>query len=140
MNRARMAVVVVIASGVAVAAIGAGRGWFRDRPPPARSVAGEPGHEELRNAARAVELIARAAAEPPAKAVKPPAAADAPADASRRPPADLRWTARGPDATSADGALCGGKVCAANQFCCGPPECGHCASRLTGPRCPASCP
>jgi hypothetical protein len=47
-------------------------------------------------------------------------------------------------AAAADGSakeppLCGGKVCRPDQFCCGPPECGHCASKLTGPNCPKTC-
>jgi len=139
MDRGRVAVVIVVASVAATAAIGASRGWLRDRRPPSEAVAGQPEQKELRNAAQAVELIARAAAEPPAKETPPPPAEPAPAADSERPAPDVRWSARA-DASSKDGVLCGGKVCAANQFCCGPPECGRCASRLTGPRCPASCP
>ncbi|HXU64109.1 MAG TPA: hypothetical protein VN962_20560 [Polyangia bacterium] len=139
MERARVAGVIVVASIAAAAAIGVGRGWFRHPPAAGRDVAGAPEQKDLRNAAQAVELIARAAAEPPAKETPPPPAELAPAADSERPAPDVRWTARA-DASSKDGVLCGGKVCAANQFCCGPPECGRCASRLTGPRCPASCP
>jgi hypothetical protein len=137
MNRVGTAVVVVIGVGVVVVAAGAGTGWFRERPRPQAPTALPSQQKELRNAAQAVELIARAAAEPPPKQVKPPPAWPPPAE-PERPAPDLRWTARAADAS--DGVLCGGKVCAANQFCCGPPECGHCASRLTGPRCPSTCP
>jgi hypothetical protein len=41
---------------------------------------------------------------------------------------------------SAGPTLCGGKVCKDDQFCCGPPACGHCANKLTGPECPTKCP
>jgi hypothetical protein len=44
---------------------------------------------------------------------------------------------------AADGAgstLCGGKVCKEDQFCCGPPACGYCASKMAGPACPTKCP
>src|SRR6185436_5680831 len=37
------------------------------------------------------------------------------------------------------GELCGGQICDANEFCCGPPECGTCRIILTGPNCPTSC-
>jgi hypothetical protein len=37
------------------------------------------------------------------------------------------------------GALCGGKVCASDEVCCGPPDCGHCINPLTGPNCPQVC-
>jgi hypothetical protein len=56
---------------------------------------------------------------------------------------ELMWSAR--DVTPADGGrpdapLCGGKACPAGQFCCGPPECGHCAYPMAGPHCPSVCP
>ena len=54
------------------------------------------------------------------------------------PTADVAQT----DATDVDAAaspLCGGKVCAANEVCCGPAECGRCINRLTGPYCPSEC-
>jgi hypothetical protein len=35
--------------------------------------------------------------------------------------------------------LCGGKVCGANEVCCGPHECGRCIEALTGPYCPSIC-
>ena len=38
-----------------------------------------------------------------------------------------------------DEPLCGGKVCPAGQFCCGPPACGRCAYPMAGPRCPSVC-
>jgi hypothetical protein len=37
------------------------------------------------------------------------------------------------------GALCGGQVCGSSQVCCGPAECGHCISALSGQACPATC-
>ena len=40
----------------------------------------------------------------------------------------------------ADQPLCGGQLCRAGQFCCGPPACGHCAYPMAGPRCPGTCP
>ena len=43
-------------------------------------------------------------------------------------------------ADAAGPVLCGGKVCKEDQFCCGPPACGHCANKLTGPECPTKCP
>jgi hypothetical protein len=39
-----------------------------------------------------------------------------------------------------DAGLCGGKVCNPDQFCCGPPACGHCAYKMAGPVCPKTCP
>jgi hypothetical protein len=51
-------------------------------------------------------------------------------------PADVAVAA----ADDAASALCGGKVCKEDQFCCGPPACGHCANKLTGPECPTKCP
>jgi hypothetical protein len=35
--------------------------------------------------------------------------------------------------------LCGGKVCTADEVCCGPAECGGCINKLTGPNCPSQC-
>jgi hypothetical protein len=35
--------------------------------------------------------------------------------------------------------LCGGKVCTADQACCGPLSCGHCINKLSGQYCPAQC-
>ena len=40
---------------------------------------------------------------------------------------------------TASGA-CGGKVCGVGQICCGPAECGHCISELSGQACPNTCP
>lgn len=37
------------------------------------------------------------------------------------------------------GPTCGGKVCASDEVCCGPPDCGHCINPLTGPNCPQVC-
>jgi len=39
-----------------------------------------------------------------------------------------------------DAARCGTRACANDEFCCGPPACGHCAKLLTEPNCPATCP
>jgi hypothetical protein len=52
------------------------------------------------------------------------------------------WSARDviPDGGRPDQPLCGGKLCAAGQFCCGPPACGRCAWPMAGPRCPGVCP
>jgi hypothetical protein len=38
-----------------------------------------------------------------------------------------------------DGGLCNGQICAADQFCCGPPACGYCARILQGPNCATTC-
>jgi hypothetical protein len=35
--------------------------------------------------------------------------------------------------------VCGGKTCSDDEFCCGPPECGVCRNKLTGPACPSTC-
>jgi len=35
--------------------------------------------------------------------------------------------------------LCGGKTCGADEFCCGPPQCGFCANKMSGVNCPATC-
>ncbi len=144
MKRANSAVVVFIVCGLAAAGIGAARGHLWRARAVGDSVDGQR-QTDVRNAARAVEMIARAAAEPPAPDVNPPPAAapaNAEADEADKPAPDMRWTvsARGPDATANDRSPCGGKICAADQFCCGPPACGHCANRLTGPRCPSTCP
>ncbi len=40
---------------------------------------------------------------------------------------------------AASGA-CGGKTCSVDQVCCGPAECGHCISNLSGQACPSMCP
>jgi hypothetical protein len=67
-------------------------------------------------------------------------------DRARGPVAATELAAGGPAAAAtpvsapADGGLCGGKVCTADQFCCGPPACGHCAYRMAGPVCPTACP
>ena len=45
-----------------------------------------------------------------------------------------------PPADAKKESLCGGTVCRPDQFCCGPPACGHCVSALRGPRCPSTCP
>jgi hypothetical protein len=37
------------------------------------------------------------------------------------------------------GQSCGGDVCGADEFCCGPAECGWCANNQTGPFCPETC-
>jgi len=52
------------------------------------------------------------------------------------------WSARDviPDGGRPDQPLCGGKMCTAGQFCCGPPACGRCAYPMAGPRCPGVCP
>src|SRR3954447_9313793 len=44
-----------------------------------------------------------------------------------------------PPADAKKDSLCGGTVCRPDQFCCGPPACGHCVSALRGPRCPNTC-
>ncbi len=44
------------------------------------------------------------------------------------------------DTDSRAGVVCGGEICGAGEFCCGPPECGFCAGLLTGPLCPETCP
>jgi hypothetical protein len=44
-----------------------------------------------------------------------------------------------PPADAKKASLCGGAVCRPDQFCCGPPACGHCVSALRGPRCPSTC-
>jgi hypothetical protein len=50
-----------------------------------------------------------------------------------------RGGAGGGAGTNADGGLCNGQVCAADQFCCGPPACGYCARILQGPNCATTC-
>ncbi len=147
MKRAKIAAVLLVVCGLAVAGVGAARGRLWRAGPVHDPGAGRLERQtNVRNAARAVAAMARAAAEPPAQDVNSPAPAARPAEPAAagadRPAPDLRWTvnARRPDATPNDRVPCGGKLCAADQFCCGPPECGHCASRMTGPRCPSTCP
>jgi hypothetical protein len=85
---------------------------------------------ELAQAARVINAAAQAGR---------PAAEPAPAARADR--GDITWSVRArADQDGASGELCGGKVCKADQFCCGPPECGTCANRMSGPRCPNSCP
>jgi hypothetical protein len=43
-------------------------------------------------------------------------------------------------AGGAAGGSCGGKTCGVDQVCCGPAECGHCISALSGQACPNMCP
>jgi hypothetical protein len=80
----------------------------------------------------------------PATSERGPAQSDAAtrslALAGRAQRTDTVWQVGGADGGRADGSLCGGKTCAPDQFCCGPPECGRCTSRAAGPRCPNSCP
>jgi hypothetical protein len=90
---------------------------------------------------------------PSAPVVDQPAVADV--EARRSYPDNLASAMLVPDGPSsqpagtdvpvaaADGAgptLCGGKVCKEDQFCCGPPACGYCASKMAGPACPTKCP
>jgi hypothetical protein len=56
-------------------------------------------------------------------------------------------TGSGGDASSggtgtggAPGGACGGQTCTVDQICCGPAECGHCISKLSGAACPNFCP
>jgi hypothetical protein len=86
-------------------------------------------------------------AEPPALAadrVVAQARSARPKDAPRvnATSGELMWSARDvtPDGGRPDEPLCGGKVCPAGQFCCGPPACGRCAYPMAGPRCPSVCP
>jgi hypothetical protein len=52
----------------------------------------------------------------------------------------LTGSGGGGGASSPDaGALCSGKVCRSDQFCCGPPACGFCANVLQGPNCQTTC-
>jgi hypothetical protein len=60
--------------------------------------------------------------------------------AGNLPPAGAAAGSQSPPPQASNGPSCGGKVCRADQFCCGPPECGHCAAVLSGRRCPATCP
>jgi hypothetical protein len=88
------------------------------------------------------ELQREARPEPEAAIVPPPPAAPSPLSRQSKP-AESTWTVKPPtksDGAPEDNSLCGGKVCRGDQFCCGPPECGRCASRLSGPRCPTICP
>lgn len=36
-------------------------------------------------------------------------------------------------------ALCSGQPCGPDEFCCGPPDCGHCVNVNQGPVCPTLC-
>jgi hypothetical protein len=142
----------------------------RHSAPGARQQATETSRAADRSAIAAAARAATAAVPPATETARPnsaPAAADVsrPSEASiadtdgieapvrrARPKAaprvnpvsgELMWSAR--DVIPADGGrpdepLCGGKVCAAGQFCCGPPECGRCAYPMAGPRCPSVCP
>ena len=109
---------------------------------------------ELAVAAQAIGTIAAARTEQPAppetrsdagptpEKVNPPPPDVPPPVSHRSKPAEINWAVKpspNSDASPGSQSLCGGKVCRADQFCCGPPECGHCASRMTGPRCPATC-
>lgn len=149
MSRAKVAGVVVVVCGLTAVGMAAGTGWLRRPRPAERPVAQQQRQDDLRNAARVVQLAARAAAEPGARNQASPPSTDAaehqsesaaPKDGDRT--GETRWLVNAPhaDAKAEGSVLCGGEVCAAGQFCCGPPECGHCANRLTGPRCPAVCP
>jgi len=144
MRGAKTAAVVLVVCGLTVAAVAMGSGWLRRAPSVEPPLAAAHRQDDLRNAARVVQLAARAAAEPPAPAENPPPPVDAGArepDAAARKNGEVRWLVNAPRDARAEGTvLCGGEVCAAGQFCCGPPACGHCANRLTGPRCPAVCP
>jgi len=86
--------------------------------------------------ADAPALEASGGAAPPSRA--------RPKDAMRVNPTsgEQMWSARDviPDGGRPDQPLCGGKLCAAGQFCCGPPACGRCAYPMAGPRCPGVCP
>ena len=148
MSRVKVVGVVFVVCGVTAVGITGGAGWLR-RPPPAEPpLAQQQRQDDLRNAARVVQLAARAAAEPGARDPDPPRDAAeqrpesaAPHDGDKN--GETRWLVNAPpgaDARAEGSVLCGGDVCAAGQFCCGPPACGHCANRLTGPRCPAVCP
>jgi hypothetical protein len=79
------------------------------------------------------------APEPPSTAV--PQAAP-PAGRARH--GEITWSVQSTGSQDGgaekNGSLCGGKVCRATEFCCGPAECGHCANRQSGPRCPDRCP
>jgi len=76
--------------------------------------------------------------------VAAPSPGTRPKDALRVNPTsgEQMWSARDviPDGGRPDQPLCGGKLCAAGQFCCGPPACGRCAYPMAGPRCPGVCP
>ena len=48
-------------------------------------------------------------------------------------------TGTGGAGAGSDGGLCNGQICAADQFCCGPPACGYCARILQGPNCATTC-
>lgn len=57
-------------------------------------------------------------------------------------PAPVCPTDAGADAGGDGGVAvsCGGAVCGADDFCCGPPSCGFCANKLSGVHCVATCP
>jgi hypothetical protein len=103
---------------------------FRHRAPvsasPRSEVVADMVSSGLGRASRAVRALAA-----PAKVEDPGFAAlvDVAPPASDNPRAD-----------AAKETLCGGTVCRPDQFCCGPPACGHCVSALRGPRCPKTCP
>jgi hypothetical protein len=146
MSRAKVTGIVFVVCGVTIGGLAAGTGWLRHAPRTEQPLAARQRQDDLRNAARVVELAARAAAEPAPPREPAPVSTDAaqgePERAARKN-GEVRWRVNAPpsaDARAEGTALCGGEVCAAGQFCCGPPECGHCANRLTGPRCPATCP
>ena len=46
----------------------------------------------------------------------------------------------GGNAGGGGGPTCGGQPCNADQVCCGPAECGHCVSKLSGANCAPVCP
>ncbi|HXU64280.1 MAG TPA: hypothetical protein VN962_21415 [Polyangia bacterium] len=142
MSRAKVAGVVFVVCGLTAVGVAGGTSWLRRSPPAERPVAQQQQQDALRNAARVVQLAARAAAEPGARNQESPPSTDAAAPNSGDQAGETRWLVNAPhaDAKAEGSVLCGGEVCAAGQFCCGPPECGHCANRLTGPRCPAVCP
>jgi hypothetical protein len=128
MSRARIAGAVFVVCGVTMVGLAADSGWLRRRPAAERPMFDRARQDDLRNAARVVQMAAQVAAERPAPVETAPPSLDA--GDSEPTPADAK----------ADGTTrCGGEACAAGQFCCGPPACGHCANRLTGPRCPATC-
>ena len=128
----------------------------RSRPTDQVTAAPESRRAELAQAAKAIGTIAAVHADQPGSPETEKDAGTAPEMATGSPPPDVpppvshrskareaTWSVKQPaksDGAPEDNSLCGGKVCRADQFCCGPPECGHCTSRLSGPRCPTSCP
>lgn len=91
-------------------------------------------------AVRGADLATSELARSPRATVRPVSSAkvEDPGFAALVEPAPLA-SADAPAADAKD-ALCGGIVCRPDQFCCGPPACGHCVSALRGPRCPKTCP